>query len=147
MKKLLLILFLIPTFVLAEDFTLVCDGEMRTYRNYKPENVSQRTMVIDVKEKGIKVDSIIYKTETWKSYDGEVGDTTSYSKNDKEILLKRTSFDKEQCFFAKVTKELKINRISGIVTLHYKMDDTCGTGTFLFVSNIKAKCEKKDRSF
>jgi len=82
-----------------------------------------------------------------ESYDGEIGHTTSYSKNDKEILLKRTSFNKKNCFFTKVTEEWKINRISGIVTLHYKMDDTCGTGTFLFVSNIKAKCEKKDRSF
>ncbi|MDA7843388.1 hypothetical protein N9A26_00075 [bacterium] len=147
MKKLLLILFLIPTFVLAEDFTLVCDGEMRTYRNNKPESVSQKTRVIDVKESAIRIDGEIYKTETSKSYDDEMGHTTSYRKNDKKILLKRTSFNKEQCYFAKITEELEINRISGILTSHYKIEDTCGKGTFLFVSNIKAKCEKKDRSF
>ena len=147
MKKLLIILFLIPTFVLAEDFTLVCDGEMRTYRNNKPENVSQKTMVIDVKDSAIRIAGDIYKTETWKSIDGDVGHTNTYRKNDKEILVKSTSFNKEQCWFAKVTEEIKINRISGILTLHYKGEDTCGKGTFLFVSKIKAKCEKKDRSF
>ena len=48
MKIFLLLFMILPNLAFAEDFTLLCDGEMSTYRNDVLENTTKQVQTLKV---------------------------------------------------------------------------------------------------
>jgi hypothetical protein len=95
MKKLLL-LMMIPNFVLAEGFGLVCEGELSIFRNDKLENTSKETQILQVKDNSIAIDSISYKSKIYNY--GAVKGSSKYLKDDAQIVLETPQISNDMIF-------------------------------------------------
>jgi len=60
MKKLLLILLLIPTLIQAEEFNLVCEGEKLSMANDIDGFTTKETIAVKVREESISIDNYDY---------------------------------------------------------------------------------------
>ena len=123
MKKILLILLLIPTFIQAEEFGLICDGETTEYDSISEQKTSKKS----------SEDIVI--TEDYLRYQG-----LKYYKG--------TDFDRDTKaeYFAhydgvSFSTYIKIDRFTGkiIATVSYHKENS--TRTF------EGVCRKKEKAF
>ena len=136
MKKLLLIALIIPNFVLAEDFKLVCEGEESTFRNDVLENTSKASRTLQVKDDFIIIDSMTYKSKTFDY--GAIKGSSKYVKDDTQIVLETTQVSNE-CDTALMN--VKLNRSSGMIEAASKRIGACDGSSFTTSSKFMGKCK------
>jgi len=127
---------MIPNFILAEDFKLVCEGEMSTYRNNVQENVSNEIQTLHVKDDSINIDSITYKNKTYNY--GSIKGSSKYLKDDAKIIVETFQISNE-CDTA--TLNIKFNRASGMVKSTSKRIGACDGSSFTTSTKFKGKCK------
>ena len=144
MKKLLILLLLIPTLIQAEEFNLVCEGEMLYMSDSTDGRKEKKTMVVKVKEESIVIDD-------WPPYRNRKGKwglggtiETNYLKNSELISVyqtKRDKADNEQCRVTHFTAD--IDRISGVIKREMRETDRCRDKSFFWHSIYRGKCKKQ----
>ena len=135
MKKLLLIVLTIPTFVLADDFKLVCEGEESNYRNDVLENTSKASFILHVRDDSIVIDSMTYKSKTFDY--GAIKGSSKYVKEDNQIVLETTQVSNE-CDTALLN--VKLNRSNGMIESTAKRIGACDGSSFTTSTKFKGKC-------
>ena len=136
MKKLLLIVLTIPTFVLADDFKLVCEGEESNYRNDVLENTSKASFTLHVRDDSIVIDSMTYKSKTYDY--GAIKGSSKYVKEDAQVVLETTQVSNE-CDTALLN--VKLNRSSGAIESTAKRIGACDGSSFTTSTKFKGKCK------
>ena len=136
MKKLLLIALIIPNFVLADEFKLICEGEESKYRNDVLENTSKASLTLQVKNDSIVIDSMTYKSKTFDY--GAVKGSSKYVKEDAQIVLE-TSQVSNECDTSLLN--VKLNRTSGMIETNSKRIGTCDGSSFTAETKFKGKCK------
>ena len=136
MKKLLLIVLTIPTFVLADDFKLVCEGEESNYRNDVLENTSKASLTLQVKNDSIVIDSMTYKSKTFDY--GAIKGSSKYIKEDSQVVLETTQVSNE-CDTALLN--VKLNRSNGMIESTAKRIGACDGSSFTTSTKFKGKCK------
>tara|TARA_B100001173_G_C15841317_1_gene484750 strand:+ start:51 stop:461 length:411 start_codon:yes stop_codon:yes gene_type:complete len=136
MKKLLLIALTIPNFVLAEDFKLVCKGEVSKYRNGVLENTSKATQMLEIKQDFIMIDSVTYKNKTFDY--GAIKGSSKYIKDDVQIIVDTAQVSNE-C--DKILFNAKLNRSSGMIVSSGERIGTCDGSDFTTATKFKGKCK------
>ena len=136
MKKLLLIALTVPSFALAEDFKLVCQGEVSTFRNDVLEDTSKATKSLQVKDDSIVIDSMTYKS---KKFDyGAIKGSSKYIKDDVQIIVETTQVSNE-CDTALL--KVKLNRSSGMIESTSKRIGACDGSSFTTSTKFMGKCK------
>lgn len=136
MKKLLLIALIIPNFVLADEFKLICEGEESKYRNDVLENTSKISLKLQVRDDSILIDSMTYKSKTFDY--GAVKGSSKYVKEDAQIVLE-TSQVSNECDTSLLN--VKLNRTSGMIETNSKRIGTCDGSSFTAETKFKGKCK------
>ncbi|MDA7843391.1 hypothetical protein N9A26_00090 [bacterium] len=144
MKKLLILLLLIPTLIQAEEFNLVCEGEMLYMSDSTDGHKEKKTMVVKVGEKSIVIDD-------WPPYRNRKGKwglggtiETNYLKNSELISVYETTRDKpdnKNCRVVDFTAD--IDRISGVIKREMRETDRCRDKSFFWHSIYRGKCKKQ----
>ena len=140
MKKLLLLLFLLPTLTQAEEFNLVCEGEEKSLMK-EFTFTEEKTIVVKVRADYVDVDNISYITK----------------KSIKESYYKFNSIDKDSIvvsFYGKKTGDCRetessahISRITGLIETTTMYWDTCKVEEFVQRTTFEGQCKKQDRAF
>ena len=141
MKKLLLLLLLLPTLIQAEDFNLVCEGEKLYMFDNQDGFNDKETIAVKVKEKSIKIKNNTYSTSTYDSY-GKI--ETNYLKNSDLITVTQTSSDepsKKHCGY--ITYTANIDRITGMIKTEWRQTDKCMSKDYFAHTIFEGKCKKQ----
>ena len=136
MKKLLLIALTVPSFALAEDFKLVCQGEVSTFRNDVLEDTSKASRSLQVKDDSMVIDSVTYKNKTFDY--GAIKGSSKYVKNDAQVVVETTQVSNE-CDTALLS--VKLNRSSGMIESTSKRIGACDGSSFTTTSKFIGKCK------
>ena len=136
MKKLLLIALTIPNLVLADDFKLVCEGEVSNYRNNVLEDTSKTSLNLQVRDDSIVIDSMTYKSKTFDY--GAIKGSSKYIKEDTQVILE-TSQVSNECDTALLN--VKLNRSSGMIESTDKRIGACDGSSFTTSTKFKGKCK------
>jgi hypothetical protein len=136
MKKLLLIALTIPNLVLADDFKLVCEGEVSNYRNNVLEDTSKTSLNLQVRDDSIVIDSMTYKSKTFDY--GAIKGSSKYIKEDSQVVLETTQVSNE-CDTALLN--VKLNRSSGAIESTAKRIGACDGSSFTTSTKFKGKCK------
>ena len=114
MKKLLLLLFLIPNLVMAESFYLVCDG-IEDHRGSGEINKIKKSIGIEVLDDMLILDGIYFTNKP--------NDLLTYSKEGNRITFSMTEFHKDKI---KRQSQGDIDRVSGQISYeqHFLMLNT-----------------------
>ena len=136
MKKLLLIALTISNLALAEDFKLVCEGEVSKYRNDVLEDISKASQTLQVRDDSIVIDSMIYKSKTFDY--GAIKGSSKYIKEDTQIILETTQVSNE-CDTSLLS--VKLNRSSGMIETISKRIGACDGSSFTTSAKFKGKCK------
>ena len=136
MKKLLLIALTVPSFSLAEDFKLVCQGEVSTFRNDVLEDTSKASRSLQVKDDSMVIDSVTYKNKTFDY--GAIKGSSKYVKNDAQVVVETTQVSNE-CDTALLS--VKLNRSSGMIESTSKRIGACDGSSFTTSSKFIGKCK------
>jgi len=130
MKKILLILLLIPTFIQAEELGLICDGETTDYDSIS----KQKTYT--------KMSKNIIITDTYLSYEGlkYLGDNFDKDRKTEFIAHYEGPF---------TSTEIRIDRYTGkIVATHNRDKKLHGKDKKGFrVTTFQGVCRKKEKAF
>ena len=70
MKKLLILLLLIPTLIQAEEFNLVCEGEELYTFASRDGWKDKKIIVVKVREESIRIDNSTYSTQKYNNSAG-----------------------------------------------------------------------------
>ena len=133
MKKLLLLL-LVPTFIQAEEFNLVCEGETFTFDDYGNKSNYSETIGIKVREENIKIKKYTYST--WRNDLIE----SSYIKDEDSISVAQTS-RMGSCSY--INYMVDINRVTGLIETIWRQTDSCKEGELIMQANFEGKCKKQ----
>jgi len=136
MKKLILISLIFSNLVMAEDLNLLCEGEMRTYRNNVLENTSKEKQTLQVKDDSVVIDSITYKSKIFDY--GAIKGSSKYLIDDSQITIETSQISNE-CDTALLN--VKLNRTSGIIESTSKRIGACDGSSFTSSSEFKGKCK------
>ena len=136
MKKLLLIALTIPNFALAENFKLVCEGQISKFRNDALEKTYKTTQVIEVNDDFIVIDSVTYKSKTFNY--GAVKGSSKYIKDDALIRIETVQVTND-C--DKILLNVKLNRSSGMIESTAERIGTCDGSDFTTATKFKGKCK------
>jgi len=147
MKKLLLLLFLIPNLAQSEEFILVCDGMFNSYTEFGDSYEKKKTIVVKVGGERIEVGDRSYSTKT---YSNELmGELKSVYFKDNDLIdvfsVSKERATKDHC--AKYDYYLKINRISGEMSESWRQTDPCMDKKYFLKTGFEGKCKKQDRAF
>ena len=142
MKKLLLILLLIPTLIQAEEFNLVCEGEKLTFDGYGNENKYPETIGVKVRKESITIDKARYSDT---KYDDSIGKReTNYLKNNDLITVFSNITDpitKKHCGY--ITYTANIDRITGMIKTEWRQTDECMDKKYFLHTIYEGKCKKQ----
>ena len=142
MKKLLLILLLIPTLIQAEEFNLVCEGDTFTYDDYGNESKYSEIIGVKVGEESIKIGKNSYSTLVFdNSFSSR---ETSYIKDNDFITVTQThreSATKKHCGITKYTAN--IDRITGLIKTEWRQTDRCMDTKYFMQAIYEGKCKKQ----
>ena len=142
MKKLLILLLLIPTLIQAEEFNLVCEGERLYFDSTKSESITPKTITVKVKEESIKIDKVNYSDT---NFEGEISKIeTHYIKHDDLIRVFSNITDtpsKEHCGYTTYTAE--IDRVSGLIRTEFRRTDECMDKRYFAHFIYEGKCKKQ----
>ena len=117
MKKLLLLLFLIPNLVMAEPFKLVCEGNYTIKPNGSDDILRESgKLYVSVFEDSIKVDNIIFITDIYKTKEVDV--VKSYEVFDGSIRGLSSVKTKGESYFRDEYASVDIDRIIGDISFH-----------------------------
>ena len=108
MKKLIILVSLLPTVVFAEDFYLVCEGLEQTYIDDKKIANEEIIKGIEVTSKFLAYDNIYFDNV----------DGTSFSMKSNNISFSLNSFEDYKIIFQ---IEGKVDRISGAISVRTSM--------------------------
>ena len=136
MKKLLLIALTIPNLGLAEDFKLVCEGEVSNYRNDVLEDTTKASHTLQVRDDSIVIDSMTYKSKTFDY--GAIKGSSKYVKEDSQVVLETTQVSNE-CDTALLN--VKLNRSNGMIESTAKRIGACDGSSFTTSTKFKGKCK------
>ena len=136
MKKFLLIALTIPNLVLADDFKLVCEGEVSNYRNNVLEDTSKTSLNLQVRDDSIVIDSMTYKSKTFDY--GAIKGSSKYIKEDAQVVLETTQVSNE-CDTALLS--VKLNRSNGMIESTDKRIGACDGSSFTTSTKFKGKCK------
>jgi len=143
MKKLLLLLFLIPNLVMGEELLLICDVDKTSAgKVFSGKDFTQKdTIAIQVRDEYIRVDKEVYFKG---SKFNKVGNYISYYRlEDDEISWGGESDETKQGHIRKT--EGYINRLSGEIDFDILKFNT--QYEVVYGQFIKGKCAKKERAF
>ena len=121
---------------MAEDLNLLCEGEMRTYRNNVLENTSKEKQTLQVKDDSVVIDSITYKSKIFDY--GAIKGSSKYLIDDSQITIETSQISNE-CDTALLN--VKLNRTSGIIESTSKRIGACDGSSFTSSSEFKGKCK------
>jgi len=147
MKKLLLLLFLVPTLIQAEEFNLVCEGEKLSMASVMDGFKDKETIAVKVREKSIEIKNVTYSTRTSDESYGKI--KTNYLKNSDYITVFSTSRDtpsKKHCSFVDYTAN--IDRVTGMIKTDWRQTDKCMSKDYFLHIIYEGKCKKqKENAF
>ena len=142
MKKLLLLLLLIPTLIQAEEFNLVCEGERLTMANGIDGFKAKETITVKVREESISIDNVNYSDA---KYDNSLGNVeTNYIKyNDliKVFSNVKGTPTKKHCVYSTYIAE--IDRVSGVIKTEHRQTDKCMDKRYYVHVIFEGKCKKQ----
>jgi len=157
MKKLLILLLLIPTLTSAEEFILVCEGEQTTTIDGKNKSTSDEQYIVEINDAYLLVSGAAYKKaqkiENKKGSDSESALDMRYEKT---LSLINASADAtifygtEKCDQKIIIKtKLTIDRTSSNINLSdtREYSDDCKKKYRIENTTFKGKCKKQERAF
>ena len=154
MKKLLLLLLIAPTLILAEEFSLVCECEQTKTIDGKNEIISNEQFIIQVKDEILVVDNDSWeRSEKYTNTQGSDAEFTGEIKYKKDLYMIEGSMDAvftmSSCAELKIKNKIEINRISRNISMIKMMErsDICKKENKIMNTNIKGKCKKQQRAF
>jgi len=157
MKKLLILLLLMPTLTSAEEFILVCEGEQKETIDGKNKSTSDEQYIVEINDAYLLVSGAAYKKaqkiENKKGSDSENAIDMRYEKT---LSLINASMDatmfygNEKCDQKIIIKtKLTIDRASSNINLSdtREYSDDCKKKFRITNTTFKGKCKKQERAF
>ena len=163
MKKLLLLLLLLPTLIQAEALYLVCEGTNHTDKKYVDYEYDKK-FYVEATDEEIKIDEIkvdddyndytyfnLY-TIDFKPMADNTSSHYSYVKDKEFIKLDsaykyvRRSAKELYDVCSETNYSLEINRMTGKILTKYNSKNSCGTKNFTH-NTFKGICKKRERAF
>jgi len=156
LKKLLLLLFLLPTLTQAEEFNLVCEGE-EVNVSHKPDYIleEKKTIVIKVGENFLSFGNNFFPG-TQKFDDDNFGKYESnYYKGKDSIVLSYWGQEDPggqdipgNDYCPEYDGTIKIDRITGVIREEQKKWDKCSSDFIFWHHTFEGKCKKqKENAF
>ena len=142
MKKLLILLLLIPTLTSAEEFNLVCEGEKLSMANDIDGLTTKETIAVKVREESISIDN--YDYYDYKHADSSRKVEMNYIKYDDLIRVFSDVTDtptKKNC--RNMTYTAEIDRVSGVIKTESRLTDKCMSKKFFIHTFFEGKCKKQ----
>ena len=138
MKKLLLLLLLIPTLIQAEEFKLVCEGERVLTKNDSDILRIKKSIVVKVRKASIRAEDETYYNGKSARFEG------SYIK-DKELISAMTVYteapSKSSC--SVVGHDLSINLVNETVYTSEREANECKKKGYFTKIEFTGKCKKQ----
>ena len=138
MKKLLVLLLLIPTLSQAEEFKLVCDGEQLLTKSDSDVFRIKKTIVVKVRKASIRAEDETYYTGKSARFEG------SYIK-DKDSISAMTLYteapSKSSC--SVVGHDLSINLMDKTLYITKRETNECKKKGYFTKIDFAGKCEKQ----
>ena len=144
MKKLLLLLFLLPTLTQAEEFNLVCEGE-EVNVSHKPDYIleEKKTIVIKVGENFLSFGNNFFPG-TQKFDDDNFGkyESNYYKGKDSIQISYRGQEIPSNDFCPEYDGTIKIDRITGAIREEQERRDKCSSDYIFWRHTFEGKCKK-----
>ena len=154
MKKLLLLLLIAPTLILAEEFSLVCECEQTKTIDGKNEIISNEQFIIQVKDEILVIDNDSWeRSERYTNSQSSDSEFTGETKYKKDLSMIEAGGDAvftiSSCVELKIKSKIEINRISRNISMTkiIERSDICKKENKIMNTNIKGKCKKQERAF
>ena len=138
MKKLLLLLFLIPNLVMGESFLLICDVDKYS-EFFSRESTTKDTIAVKVEGEFIRVDGKVYKT----SKRNKQGNYISYYELGEDMISWGSETDETERGLLRA--EGNINRLSG--KIDFMKGSFNAKSEVVYRTLITGKCTKKEKAF
>ena len=139
MKKILLLLFLIPNLVMGEEIMLICKGIAATSLMGSEANYSPDELAVIVNDDFIEWDGESFKSKPHK-YEDENGDSFNsvYYKDEKKIIFDRTVYGNGKLVDS---SRGEINRLTGEVSFSNTKKNPN------IINGFVGKCKKSEKAF
>ena len=138
MKKLLLLLFFIPTLIQAEEFKLVCEGERVLTKGDSDVFRIKKSIAVKVRKASIRAEDETY-------YNGKSARFEGSYKKDKDLITAWTVYtetpSKRSC--SVVGHDLSINLIDETVYTTKSETNECKNKGYFTKIDCTGKCKKK----
>ena len=138
MKKLLLLLLLIPTLIQAEEFKLVCEGERVLAKSDSDVFRIKKSIVVKVRKASIRAEDETYYNGKSARFEG------SYIKN-KDLITAWTVYtetpSKRSC--SVVGHDLSINLIDETIYITKRETNECKKKGYFTNIDFSGKCKKQ----
>jgi hypothetical protein len=149
MKKLLLLLFLIPNLVMGESFVLVCEGNW-TLKMKGSDNIFRESGKFGVKgfDDSIKVDGIIFVNDRYKTKEVDVVKT--YEKFADTIYALRSIKTERKSYSREEYARVDIDRITGDIDFlasTKQNDNDTPEENFDTWKTFTGSCKKSEKAF
>ena len=138
MKKLLILLLLIPTLSQAEEFKLVCDGEQLLTKSDSDVFRIKKSIVVKVRKASIRAEDETYYNGKSSRFEG------SYIKDEDSISAMTVYMEapsKSSC--SVVGHDLSINLIDGTIYTTKREANECKKKGYLTKIDFTGKCKKQ----
>ena len=138
MKKLLLLLLLIPTFIQAEEFKLVCEGERVLTKSNSDVFRIKKSIVVKVRKASIRAEDETY-------YNGKSARFEGSYKKDNDLITAWTVYtetpSKRSC--SVVGHDLSINLIDETIYTTKRETNECKKKGYFINIDFIGKCKKQ----
>jgi hypothetical protein len=138
MRKLLILLLILPILSLAEEFKLICDGEQLLTKSDSEVFRNKKSIVVKVRKASIKAEDETYYKGKSARYEG------NYIK-DKDSIYAMTIYteapSKNSC--SVVGHDLFINLIDGTINTTKRETNECKKEGYLTKIDFAGKCKKQ----
>tara|TARA_B110000971_G_C19832328_1_gene418616 strand:- start:48 stop:503 length:456 start_codon:yes stop_codon:yes gene_type:complete len=151
MKKLLLLLLLIPNLAMAGDnFILICEGESNNWdKGSKGVFSYPKKIAVQVRKEALIIEEQYwFINEDYKQKNIEV--SKSYSKKKDSIFGLYSVKSEVDGFYYWNFRKVNISRITGDISYRFEYNDKYTDGShegYSSWSSFKGKCKKSDRAF
>ena len=142
MKKLLILLLLIPTLIQAEEFNLVCEGEELYTFDSRDGWKDKKIIVVKVREESIRIENSTYSTQKKNNSAGNF--ESLYTKDTDLITVFLTNIHppkKNNCQRADFTAS--IDRVSGLIKTESRITDKCRGKKWFMGKIYEGRCKKQ----
>ena len=142
MKKLLLLLLLVPNLIQAEEFALVCEGEKLSMASGMDGFKDKETITVKVREESITIDKVYYSDAKYD--DSLVKVETNYINYNDLIQVFSNVTDtptKKHCGY--ITYTANIDRVSGVIKTEWRKTDECMNERYYVHVIYEGKCKKQ----